>query len=255
VVATCHLSMPYSFSASLLFGSCFFFFLVDHVCVVAPQTSLFLSCTWSYMDVVSLFIKLGGSLFQGDFVTVEVATCATGVSWLRIVLLWASWSMLKSQWFLVINTSMRWSSNADVYLVHGSDIISVHLIWSSHFMHAFVFFFGGSKRFDSTFVRGLSLGILCSMILGSHSLDQTAHGALQIFDMRLLPLIMNDVYKMALRRRAHRYLHKLFFFWKIPFAIVFSIPRRTYVQNLGSLSWTMPWMWSSPWYFKISQTW
>jgi hypothetical protein len=84
-------------------------------------------------------------------------------------------------------------------------------------MHAFVFFFGGSKRFDSTFVRGLSLGILCSMILGSHSLDQTAHGALQIFDMRLLPLIMNDVYKMALRRRAHRYLHKLFFFLENPF--------------------------------------
>jgi hypothetical protein len=137
--------MPYSFSASLLFGSCFFFFLVDHVCVVAPQTSLFLSCTWSYMDVVSLFIKLGGSLFQGDFVTVEVATCATGVSWLRIVLLWASWSMLKSQWFLVINTSMWWSSNADAYLVHGSGIISVHLIRSSHFMPAFVFFFGGSK--------------------------------------------------------------------------------------------------------------
>jgi hypothetical protein len=78
-------------------------------------------------------------------------------------------------------------------------------------MSAFVFFFGGSKRFDSTFVRDLSLGILCSMILGSHSLDQTTHGALQIFDMRLVSLIMNVVYKMALWRRAHRYLHKLIF--------------------------------------------
>jgi hypothetical protein len=46
-------------------------------------------------------------------------------------------------------------------------------------------------RFDSTFVRGLSLGILFSMILVSHSLDQTAHGALQIFDMRLASLIMS----------------------------------------------------------------
>jgi hypothetical protein len=34
----------------------------------------------AYMDVVALFIKLGESLFQGGFVTVEVATCATWVS-------------------------------------------------------------------------------------------------------------------------------------------------------------------------------